>query len=124
MCLKTINETFDVNCMIEMKIQTKCCLHHQIKSSFSFLVDSETIDSEGNASGIGAQGDIEISAGEWNINNEGEVTGSNVITIRSSGMITVQWSSWSLQLNQDMDVLTGEFSCNALGTMDVNLSKQ
>ena len=92
-------------------------------SNNNFTLDI-TIDSEGNASGTGAQGDIEISDGEWNINNEGEITGSNGITIRSSGMVTVQWSNWSLQLNQDKDILTGEFSCNALGTMDVNLSKQ
>jgi len=92
-------------------------------SSNNFTLDI-TIDSEGNASGTGAEGDVQFNSGEWNINNEGEVTGNNVITIHFSGTITVQWSNWSLLLNQDKDDLTGEFSCSALGTTIVSLSKQ
>ncbi len=83
-----------------------------------------TIDAEGNASGTGAEGDLEISSGEWNIDNEGKVTGNNVISIYSAGMLTVEWGHWSLQISQDKVTLYGEFSSTALGTMDVNLTKQ
>ena len=96
----------------------------QAQSSSNNFTLNLTIDSEGNASGTGAEGDIKISSSEWNIDNEGTVTGNNVISIHSAGMLTVQWCNWSLHLSQDKVTLSGELSSNALGTMDVNLARE
>lgn len=91
------------------------------RNNFSVTV---TISNEGIASGTGAGGDFSFSDDEWTMSDTGEVAGTGVVSIHASGMLIIEWGHWSLQLSQDKTTLTGEFSCNSLGSMNVNLDKQ
>lgn len=108
--------------------------------TFSLTIN---IDSEGNASGTGASGDIEfksdkdIGSEPWTIDNEGKVIGYNFTWFFDGNTFNCEdlcgamllcgaVSKWELQLNNDKSILSGKYACYPLGVENVNieLSKQ